>query len=362
MRIPLLGITLARVASITGALVLAGCGGGQPLPRTHTTVALQSVVVRLERTPAERVLDGTIEAVNQGTVAAQTSGRVEAILYDVNDFVPAGAVVVRLRATEQRVGLVQAQAALQEATAREAQAQTQYRRISDMYDRKVVPKATLDEATVNRDAALSRLAAARAALQSAQEGVAYTEVRAPYAGVVTKRLVQIGETVAPGTPLMSGQSLQFLRVAVDVPQSIVEQVRRIKQAAVYVNGKRIEASKVTVFPEASSPSNTFRARLELPENAADLYPGMFVKAGFVTGEVERLLVPASSVVERSEVTAVYVLEDSGRISMRQVRVGHRFDDRMEVLSGLAAGDRIALDPLAAAKALAPVPVASRSGT
>ena len=97
-------------------------------------------------------------------MAAQTSGRVAAILYDVNDFVPAGAVIVRLRATEQRAGLLQAQAGLREATAREAEAQTRYQRIADMYDRKVVAKATLDEATANRDAAVARLAAAKAAL------------------------------------------------------------------------------------------------------------------------------------------------------------------------------------------------------
>jgi len=357
------GALLGCVASLIGVSVLSGCGGrAVPPPTAQVRAALQSVVVGPESTPVERVLDGTIEAVNQGTVAAQTSGRVEAILYDVNDFVPAGAVIVRLRATEQRVGLLQAQAGLQEATARELQAQAQYRRISDMYDRKVVPKATLDDATVNRDSAISHLAAARAAVQSAQEGVAYTEVRAPYAGIVTKRLVQIGETVSPGTPLMSGQSLQYLRVAVDIPQSIVEQVRRFKQAVVYVSGRRIEASKVTVFPEASAPSNTFRARLELPENAADLYPGMFVKAGFVTGEVERLLVPANSVVERSEVTAVYVLDSSGMTSMRQVRVGRRFGDRIEILSGLLAGDRVALDPLAAAKQLQRVAVPLRRGT
>ena len=77
MRIPLVSVTLAGVASIAGVLVLAGCGGGgESPPKTHTAVALQSVVVRPERTPVERVLDGTIEAVNQGTVAAQTSGRV----------------------------------------------------------------------------------------------------------------------------------------------------------------------------------------------------------------------------------------------------------------------------------------------
>jgi RND family efflux transporter MFP subunit len=285
---------------------------------------------------------------------------VEAILYDVDDFVPAGAVIIRLRATEQRAGLLQAEAALREATAREAEAQTRYQRIADMYDRKVVPKATLDEVVANREAAVARLVAARAALESAKEGVAYTEIRAPYAGVVTKRLVQVGETVSPGTPLMSGLSLQYLRVTVDVPQSIVEQVRRIKKGAVYVGGRRIEATKVTVFPEAASPSSTFRARLELPENATDLYPGMFVKVGFVIGEADRILVPARSLVERSEVTAVYVLDASGRASMRQIRVGDRFGDRVEILSGLATGERIALDPLAAMKELRPPTVAARS--
>ena len=265
-----------------------------------------------------------------------------------------------MRATEQRAGLLQAEAALREATAREAEAQTRYQRMADMYDRKVVPKATLDEVAANREAAVARLAAARAALQSAREGVAYTEVRAPYAGVVTKRLVQVGETVSPGTPLMSGISLQYLRVTVDIPQSIVEQVRRIKKGAVYVEGRRIEASRVTVFPEAAAPSSTFRARLELPENATDLYPGMFVKVGFVTGEVDRMLVPARSLVERSEVTAVYVIGAGGRTTMRQVRVGDRFDDRVEILSGLAAGERVALDPLAAMKELQPATLAARS--
>ncbi len=341
--------------------VIAGCGRAHQPPAQHLLApSVPSVIVQRERMPVERRLDGIIEAVNQGTVAAQTSGRVEAIFYDVDDFVPAGAVIIRLRATEQRAGLLQAEAALREATAREAEAQTRYQRMAEMYDRRVVPKATLDEVAANRETAVARLAAARAAVESAREGVAYTEVRAPYAGVVTKRLVQVGETVSPGTPLMSGISLQYLRVAVDIPQSIVEQVRRIKRGAVYVEGRRIEATKVTVFPEAAAPSSTFRARLELPENATDLYPGMFVKVGFVTGEADRMLVPARSLVERSEVTAVYVVGAAGRTTMRQVRVGDRFDDRIEILSGLAPGDRVALDPLAAMKALGPVSVAARS--
>jgi hypothetical protein len=146
---------------------------------------------------------------------------------------------------------------------------------------------------------------------------------------------------------MSGLSLQDLRVNTNVPQSIVMQVRRLKQAAVYVGNQRIEATKITIFPEAATPSSTFRARLDLPSGALDLAPGMYVKVGLVVGEADRLLIPASALVERSEVTGVYVLDSHGQVSLRYVRPGHRFGDKVEILAGLAAGERIALDAIAA---------------
>jgi RND family efflux transporter MFP subunit len=308
---------------------------------------LATVRVGEEATPMERMLDGTVEAVNQATVSAQTAGRVAEINVDVNDYVPAGALVMRLRSTEQVAGLSQAQAALKEAAARESEAQTRYERIHDMYSRQVVAKVTLDEATAARDAAVARLVAARAGLDAAREGVSYTEIRAPYAGVVTQKFVQVGETVAPGTPLISGASLDALRVIVEIPQSIVEQVRGQNRAAVYVDGRRIESTAITFYPSAMPQTNTFRARIELPKALQGLAPGMFVKIGFVTGEAQRLMVPRSAVVERSEMRAVYVVAPDGRVSLRQVRLGHLRGDRIEILAGLAAGELVALDPAAA---------------
>jgi RND family efflux transporter MFP subunit len=343
--------THSRVAALLAAATLvAGCHERTAAPTPSRAATLATITLAPERVSLERQLDGVIEAVNQGTVAAQTAGRVETIYFDVNDFVPAGAVIVRLRATEQRAGLMQAEAALREAVSRDTEAQSRYRRIADMYERKVVAKAMLDEATTARDAAAARLAATRAALDAAHEGVSYTEVRAPYAGILTRRHVQVGETVAPGTALVSGLSLQYLRVVVDVPQSVVEAVRSIRKAAVYVGERRVEATRLTIFPEASTPSNTFRARLDLPANSTDLYPGMFVKVGFVTGEAQQLRVPVSALVERSEITGVYVVGADGRVVLRQVRVGRRVDGRVEVVAGLDAGERVALDPVAALKA------------
>jgi len=339
---------LGLLIALPGLLfIVAACGGKTAPPAGLAAPPLASIVLHPARTPLERSVDGIIEAVNQATVAAQTSGRVAEILYDVNDVVPAGAVIIRLKGTEQRAGLQGAEAALTEAKARNIEAATSYARVAELYQRRVVSKAQFDQATANRDAAAARLAAAEAGLTTAREGVGYTEIRAPYGGVVTKRLVEVGETVAPGTPLMTGLSLRDLRVNTNIPQSIVMQVRKLKQAAVYVSDRRIESTKITIFPEEATPSSTFRARLDLPPGALDLAPGMYVKVGLVIGEADRLLIPASAVVERSEVTGVYVIDDRGLTTLRYVRPGHRFGEQLEILAGLAAGERIALDPVAA---------------
>jgi len=179
-------------------VIVAGCGSKTTAPAGAAASQLASIVIQPVHAPLERAVDGTIEAVNQATVSAQTSGRVSEILYDVNDVVPAGAVMVRLKGTEQRAGLQGAQAAVTEARARGAEAATSYQRAADLYQRRVVSKAQLDQATASRDAAAARLAAAEAGLTAAREGVGYTEIRAPYGGVITKRLVEVGETVGPG--------------------------------------------------------------------------------------------------------------------------------------------------------------------
>ena len=343
--------TLVPRAATACAIAVAALAGvasaSEERKAAPSAGALATMVVAAQAAPTERMLDATVEAVNQSTVSAQTAGRVEAIFFDVNDAVPAGALIIRIRSTEQAASLTQAQAALKEATAREAEAQTRYERISDMYQRRVVAKATYDEASATRDAAVARLIAARAGLEAAREGVAYTEIRAPYTGVVTQKHVQVGEAVAPGTPLMTGASLDELRVVAEIPQSVIDQVRSARKAAVYVDGRRIESAGITIFPAAQPETNTFRARIDLPKGVQGLSPGMFVKVGLIVGESERMLVPRSAVVQRSEMRGVYVVAPGGRVSLRQVRLGHVRGEQVEILAGLADGERVALDPVAA---------------
>lgn len=343
------------LAAVLAAGALAGCGTRHAPPPAKSETPLASVLVKPERTTAERSFDGVVQAVNRVTIAAQTSGRVAAVYHDVDDIVPAGALLMRLRSTVQRADLHQARAALRAAEARAREAKTRYRRIRDMYDKRVVPKADLDRVTADRDAAVAALNSARAAVTSAAEGVTYTQIRAPYAGVVVERLVEVGQAVAPGTPLVRVASLEDLRVVVSIPQSLAATVRRVGKGTVYVRGVAVAARRVTVFPAAAAGSNTFRVRLELPAGIRGLYPGMVVHAAFTTGVRPQLLVPLDAVVRRSEVTAVYLVQPNGNVLMQQVRLGERLGNRVEVLSGLVPGDRVAVDPLVAMQRLEPFP-------
>jgi RND family efflux transporter MFP subunit len=302
----------------------------------------------LESTPRERVWDGTVEAVNQATVSAQTSGRVAEVLYDVNDLVEAGAVIMRFTDTEQRAALRRAEAAAEEAQARFTEAESELTRVTTMFQSESVSRARYDQARANFDAAQARLDAARSGITAGQEQLDYTIVRAPYAGIVSERHVEVGELVTPGQPLMSGLSLQAVRVNVDVPQSMIDPIRALGRASVFVAERRLPAEGLTFFPIADPVTNTFRVRVDLADNGVALYPGMFVKVAFVVGDAERLLIPTEAIVRRSELTGVYVVDPgSDQVSLRQVRIGHAHDDRSEVLAGLEAGEIVARDPVAA---------------
>jgi len=219
-----------------------------------------------------------------------------------------------------------------------------------------VAKAALDKAVAALKAAKARLDQAEAARQSAQEQLDYTRMRAPYSGIVTERLVEPGEAVQPGTPVLTGLSLEKLRVVTRVPQRYVEQVRRATFLQVYWGYGQIKhqvsSSKITVYPYADSAEHGFRVRINLPE-ATDyhLYPGMLVKVGLAVGEKSSLSVPAGAVVYRGELAGVYLLDDDGKLHFRQVRPGIQYQDQTLILAGLIAGDKVVTDPAVAVEIL-----------
>lgn len=330
----------ARVA--LAALILIGLtacekkAASETAPDGGAAPELAQMTIALETARREQTWDGVIEAVNEATMSAQTTGRVLELPYDVNDFVPAGALVVRLTDVEQ-------QAAVRQAKANAEEAQSHYERVQQLYEKKVAAKATLDQARTQHEAA-------QAALRTAERQLEYTVGKAPYAGYVTKRFVRVGEEVQPGQPMIGGISLDALRVAVEIPQSAADAIRKFKAADVLLDAAsdtRIGATAITIFPYADPQTHSFTVRVTLPQETPDLYPGMTVKVLFQIGEAERLLVPHDALVQRAEFSGIYVIAGN-EVPLRQLRLGHRFGDKVEALAGLDPGETIATDPAAAA--------------
>lgn len=319
----------------------------------NTNNKLETAEVREQLLSREFRLDGLVEAIHQATVSAQTGGTVQQILVDVDDYVEKGVIIVQLKDVSQQAQLKKARAGEKEAVSHLSKAKDEYERVKDVYAKKVVSKSEMDAATHTLSAAKARLESAGASLEEAEEQLSYTRVKAPYSGIVTQRHVEVGENVQPGALLMTGVSLDKLRVNVDVPQSLINKIRHFEKANVYVKSlitddlTQVAVDEITIFPVADKASNTFKVRLDLPQGIEGLFPGMFVKASLVTGEKQVLMVPKQSIVFRSEVTAVYVLADDEAIHLRHIRTGSINNNSHVVLSGLLAGEKVALDPIRA---------------
>lgn len=313
---------------------------------------LVTVVAEYRSIPREYRFDGVVEAINRTTVSAQTSGQVEAVFFDVDDFVKKNEIVARLKDTEHQARVTSAAAELKSATAQVRQTQDEHARVQGLHKKELVSDSAMDEATAKLKGAKARFEGAVAGLDQAQEQLEYTRIRAPYSGLVTHRHLEVGESARPGQPVMSGISLEELRVILDVPQSLIPTVRDGSEVLVYLPGGRtFSAKKLTVFPFADPGSNTFKVRVDLPKGVKVLFPGMFVKTGILTGEKQELVISEAAVVYRSEVTGVYVQSGEGRLHFRQVRLGRDLGDALVVLSGLTEGERVAIDPVSAAAAL-----------
>lgn len=280
--------------------------------------------------------ESVVEAVHQTTVGARVPGRVLDVLVDAGRSVRKGDTLMRLDARE----------AAEMARAAEAQyrvASTNYERQRQLKEQKFVSQAALDRARAEFDAAAAKWAAAGVSQSHAL-------IVAPIDGIVARRHAEVGDMAMPGAPLFTIYQPGALRVTASVPQLHRAALGNIKAARVVFPelGRSVEATSMQVLPTLDPATHVAQVRVGLPA-LPELTPGMAARVHFVTGQAEKLSVPAAAVLRRGEVAAVYLLAADGRLTLRQLRLGEVLaDGEIEVLAGLTAGDRVVTDPVRAA--------------
>lgn len=294
--------------------------------------------------------DGVVEAARQSTVSAQIAGRVKEINFDVGDSVRKGQIILRIDEREAVQAVAGSTAQVMQAQAAMQNAKSNYERARQLFAQKFISQAALDKAQADYQVALAQAAATEAGAGQSALTHGYTAVAAPYGGVVAARLVEVGEMVTVGKPLMTGFDPAQLRVIVEVPQYRLADIGANPQVMVELPSldRQVKPVSVSVLPSADARTHSTQVRAHLPASEAGVYPGMFVRVHFSVGKTKKLLIPASAVVRRSEVVAVYVVDGKGAIRLRQVRLGEAAgQDEVEVLAGLNSGEQVALDPVKA---------------
>jgi RND family efflux transporter MFP subunit len=316
---------------------------------------LETAPVQLREVEQTYSVDGVVEATRQSTVSAQISGRVKAIFFDVGDRVNKGQIILRIDEREATQALAGSRAQLSQAEAALQNARLHYERSKQLFGQKFISQAALDKAKSDYEMAKAQAEASEAGAQQSALAQSYTAVIAPYGGVVSARMVELGEMVTVGKPLMTGFDPSQLRVIANVPQHKLKDIGSRPTVTVEVPSlsRWIKAASVTVQPSADARTHSTLVRVDLPSNISNLYPGMFVRTHFVVGKESKMLIPASAVVRRSEVVAVYVVDDKGVARLRQVRLGEANEqNEIEVLAGLNVGEQVAREAIKAGMAAA----------
>jgi RND family efflux transporter MFP subunit len=339
------------LAALTLALGL-GCGS---VVRAQAVEAPPAVLVaRATAAPAtsELTLPGTVEAWQETPVHARIGGYVARWHAEIGDHVEAGAMLVELDAPELDQALAAARAARAQAAANLDIARTTYERWRALGARKTVPLQEVDERRAVWAARRADRLAADAEVGRLEEQSAFKQVRAPFAGTVTRRNVELGALVDAGgstaRELYRVAETRRLRIRVPVPQARLRAIAPGQPASVLVAeypGQTFAGHVARTAGALDPATRTLLTEVELANDDGRLLPGLYAQVRIeLAADAETVLVPTNAVRIDAAGAHVAVVEDSGKVRLQPVDLGRNLGTQVEVLHRLAPGAAVILNP------------------
>ncbi|HEY1254834.1 MAG TPA: efflux RND transporter periplasmic adaptor subunit [Terracidiphilus sp.] len=338
-------------------VTIDGCHSDESAaPVPAQTMQARVVESRQQEAPLTLRATGTLHARESAMITAQVMGRIEQVLVREGDSVRAGQALVALDDATLRASAEQAQAAVKAVESQEAAAQSQFAlaastlaRYKQLQAEKSISAQEMDEVTRRAEAAAAGVDAVRAQRDAAkaQESGAramlgFTRLSAPFAGVVTARMVDPGTMAAPGVPLLQIESAGPLQLEAAVDESIIGSIRKGMKISVTTDGVPNGAATGTVaeiVPAADPSSHSFLVKIDLAPSA-QLHAGMYGSAQIATGAHPAILIPRSAVVLRGSLSCVYVLDANGMAQLRSITVGAAQGEMVEALSGISSNEKL----------------------
>jgi len=344
------------------------------------TVKTAVAVAKISKQPFIYEAIGTITALNSSTLSGKIMGTVKTVNVKEGDAVKKGDILVALDDRQVAAALRQSEAALtgaqkaknaaisarNAAQARANLARTTYERFKKLFQEESATRQEFDEAHaryLQTRAALSRakamVSAARSQVQQAKAAVSGAGVSrkdailsAPYDGIVTDKMIDVGDLASPGTPLLTLEKTGGFQVEFLVPEHLIQGVQMGQTLDVTLpalaNFPPITGTIKTIAPTADAKSRSFKVKMTLPESTM-LRSGMFSRVRIPVGEGGMLLIPATAQVNRGQLTGYFLVDDKNMARFRLMRTGRHFKDQIEVISGLKPGSSYVISPPAELK-------------
>ncbi|KQU78367.1 MULTISPECIES: efflux RND transporter periplasmic adaptor subunit [unclassified Rhizobacter] len=344
-------VVLVLLALGGGRTVISRMGNARALEAGTTERAKQYVKTTLPKTAEAGqtlALPGTLQGFVQSPIAARAAGYLRRWTKDIGARVEKGEVLAEIESPELDQQLSQAVAAREQAASGLQLATSTVERWESLRKKDVVSQQDLDERRGSAAQARANLAAADANVQRLRQLEGFKRVVAPFAGVITRRYVDVGDLIdMSGKPLFTLSQTDPLRVYVNVPQSSAQLVKPGQPVVVTQGELRGQSFKGTVARTAASidtGTRTMQVEIALPNPNGTLLPGAYVQVALPLSASQAMLVPTNALLFRAEGARVAVVDGTGRVTLKAVTLGRNYGESVEVIDGLAADQRLVLNP------------------
>lgn len=342
---------VGALAFAVGSLLTLTSGCSSPAAAAVTReeaapVAVEKATVDERAVPRTVALTGTLVANREAEVASDAAGRVLATFVERGDLVASGAPLARLDARAAALGSAEAAATAAGLRAQDENARLECERAERLFAEKAISRAERDRTATACSAASSTLSAANARAGLAHKNLSDALIRAPFAGVVVERTVDVGEYVAPGRTVATLVEIRTLRLELAVPEAVTSAVSAGGTVTFDVTahpGREFSGVVGRLSPKLRAQSRDQLIEVAIDNADGALRPGMFATARLVIGEDRLPSVPASAVVGRSPSERVFVVKNS-RVEERIVSTGVKSGDRVAMRKGVLAGEVVVLSP------------------
>jgi RND family efflux transporter MFP subunit len=317
---------LLRLTTVTAVALVACHSKKENTSESLPPVAVRTVIAENKARPSSEEVVGTVRAKLRAAIEPKVSARIEALLVAPGQMVKTGDLIAQLDPRE-------IQAKLDQALALREQAMRDLARSRELLDKKITAQADFD-------AVQARARVAEGAAREAETMLGYTKVIAPFDGIVTRKLADVGDLAAPGKPIVEMEDPRALRFEADEPEALIGHVKICDELLVQgaEGAAPIEGTVAEVAPVADAASRTFLVKLDLPA-VEGTRSGQFGRVWVQTGESKSIRVPPSAILVRGQMECVFVIGNQ-HAQLRIVRTGKRTGDEAEILSGLISGERV----------------------